>query len=106
MVSVELLAVTTNWVLPWAAAEILTVQVNLLPAEEPVQEAGNVLAPCLKLTVVEQLAGEALHGKFTPLIVNAKLDRLSVAWLTSSGDSFWTRGKEEDVVSIKRTFCR
>lgn len=83
----------------------MTVQLSLVPVV-PVQEAGKVLAPCLRLTVVEQLAGLELQGKLEPVIAKAKLDMLLVDWLASLGVSVWTRGKVEDVLNISLTFCR
>ena len=80
-------------------------QLRVVPAAAPVQDAVNVLAPWEKLTVVAQLAAEAEHGKFVPVTLNAKLDNPAAAE-AAEGVRELMRGKEELVVSISRTFWR
>jgi hypothetical protein len=105
-VKVLLPTVTTSWVLPATALERLIVQFNSVPAEEPVQLAGKLLAPWVKLTLVVQLEALELHGKLTPVRVNDKLLSVPLDKLPSPGVSTPTLGKLELVVSISSTSCK
>jgi len=98
--------VMINWALPAIAVDKLSVQLSWTPLELPVQLAVYVLPPCTNFTVVEQEAGFALQGRLVPVIVKAKLLGEPLPRLRSSGVIVAIRGKLDEVVSIKRTFCK
>ena len=82
----------TRGTVPAVTPVRLTVQLSEMPAAAPVQAAVYVDAPWVNLTVVEQLAATALHGRLLPVIL--KLNGLIgvLAKLTSSGVMVLTLG--------------